>query len=160
MAAKAGVWIDHQQAIVVLITDEGRRLEKVTSGARQPVSATGNSSAKKKYTPNDFIAEDRRERKLASERKKYYDDVLACIRGAESLLILGPGEAKGDFSKQVIAKRLRGLTVEVETADRISDLQIAARVSEHFAEPPAAKSAAPKSASKAKPKKPTKKLRS
>lgn len=157
MAAKAGVWIDYQQAIVVLITDKGPKIEKVESVAQQGVRSSGSSSAKKKYTPNDFIAEDRQERKLASERKKYYDEVLACIRGADALLILGPGQAKGEFSKQVTAKKLRGLTVEVETADRMSDRQIAAKVSEHFAKSPAAKSTTAKKPSKAIPKKRAKK---
>jgi hypothetical protein len=150
MAAKAGVWIDHQQAIVVLITDNGPKIKKVNSVAQQTVRSKGSSRAKKKYTPNDFIAEDRQERKLASDRKKYYDEVLACIRGANSLLILGPGQAKGELSKQVTAKKLRGLAVEVETADRMSDRQIAAKVSEHFAKSSAAKSVAPKKPIKAK----------
>lgn len=156
MAAKAGVWIDHQQAIVVLITDKGRKIEKVKSGAQQAVRSTGSSSAKKKYTPNDFIAEDRQERKVASERKKFYDEVLARIRGAHSLLILGPGEAKGELRKQVTAKKLRDLAVGVETADRMSDCQIAAKVSEHFAKTPASKSATPKKSGTAMPKKRTK----
>ena len=155
MTAKAGVWIDHRQAIVVLITDKGQKIERVKSGARQAVRSAGN--AKKKYTPNDFIAEDRQERRVASERKDFYDEVLALVRGADSLLILGPGEAKGELSKQATAKKLRGLAIGVETADRMSDRQIAAKVSEHFAKTPAAKSATPKKPVKAVPKRRTKK---
>lgn len=156
MAPKAGVWIDHQQAIVVLITDEGQRIEKVKSGTQQAVRSAGNAK-KKKYTPNDFIAEDRQERKVASDLKDFYNEVLALIRGADSLLILGPGEAKGELSKQATAKRLRGLAIGVETADRMSDRQIAAKVSGHFTKTPAAKSAAPKKEGKARSKKRTKK---
>ena len=157
MTTKAGVWIDHQQAIVVLITDAGQEIKKVNSGAQQAVRSAGGSGAKKKYTPNDFIAEDRQKRKVANERKKFYADVLAAVLGADSLLILGPGEAKGELSKQATAKKLRGLAVSVETADRMSDRQIAAKVSEHIAKTPAAKSAALKKAGKAKPKERTKK---
>jgi len=148
MTTKAGVWVDHQQAIVVLITDAGHEIKKVKSGAQRAV----RSGAKKKYTPNDFIAEDRQKRKVANERKKFYDDVLAAVSGADSLLILGPGEAKGELSKQAAAKKLRGLAVSVETADRMSDRQIAAKVSEHFAKTPAAKSAALKKLAMAVPK--------
>ncbi len=144
MATKAGVWIDHKQAILVLITDAGQEIKKVTSGIAQPARPAGSSRLKNKYTPNDFVAEDRLERKLVDERKKVYEEVLACIRGADSLLILGPGEAKGEFSKHIMAKKLRGLTVELETTDKMTDRQLAAKVNAHFNKAPVSKSAAPK----------------
>ena len=84
------------------------------------------------------------------DRKEVYEEVLACIRGADSLLILGPGEAKGEFSKHIMAKKLRGLAVEVETTDKMTDRQLAARVSEHFTKSPADKSVAPKATAKRK----------
>ena len=61
MATKAGVWIDHKQAIVILITDAGQEIKKIKAGAKQNASGSRSSN---KYTPNDFVAEDRRERKL------------------------------------------------------------------------------------------------
>ena len=151
MAPKAGVWIDHQQAIVVLITDKGMKIEKVKLAVQKAVRSTGNSSSKKKYTPNDFIAEDRRERKVASERKKSYDDVLARTRGADSLLILGPGEAKGELGKFIQSKKVRGMAVESETADKMTDRQLAAKVRQHFANATAAHAKAPKKATQTTP---------
>ncbi|HWB01303.1 MAG TPA: hypothetical protein VG713_22590 [Pirellulales bacterium] len=131
MAAKAGVWIDHKQAIVVLITAEGHEVKKVKSGLQQS-GRRGGPSSKHKYTPNDFIAEDRRERKLVDNRKELYEAVLAYIRGADSLLILGPGEAKGEFMKHIKSKKLRGLAVELGTTDKLTDRQLVAKVGEHF----------------------------
>ena len=140
VATKAGVWIDHKEAIVVLITDAGQKIRKFNTGMKP----AGGKSRSKKYTPNDFIAEDRRERKLADERKKVYEEVLACTRGADSLLILGPGEAKGELNKHIQAKKLRGLMVEMEITDKMTDRQLAAKVGEHFTKTPASKSVAPK----------------
>jgi hypothetical protein len=148
MATKAGVWIDHKQAIVVLITDSGQETKKFKAGEPPHARPASGSRSKNKYTPNDFIAEDRREQKLVNDRKKIYEEVLACIRGAGSLLILGPGEAKGEFSKHIKAKKRRGLKVEVETTDKMTDRQLAARVSEHFSNVPARKTAAPKKTAK------------
>jgi stalled ribosome rescue protein Dom34 len=148
MATTAGVWIDHEQAIVVLIMDAGQEIKKFKSSGEQPARPAGGSRSKNKYTPNDFIAEDKRERKLVGNRKKVFEEVLACIRDAASLLILGPGEAKGEFSKYIKAKKLGGLTVELETTDKMTDRQLVAKVSQHFAKTPAGKSAAPKKAVK------------
>jgi len=158
MATKAGVWIDHKQAIVVLVTDAGMKLKKFESVMEQRARPAGGSRSKNKYTPNDFVAEDRRERKLVGDRKQVYEDVLSCIRGADSLLILGPGEAKGEFSKHVQSKKLRGVTIELETTDKLTDRQLAAKVSGHFTRVPASKSIPPKGKAKAKAKTITKTL--
>ena len=149
MATKAGVWIDHQQALVVLITDAGQETKKFTSVMEPRAQPASGSRSKHKYTPNDFIAEDTRERRLVDERKKVYDEVLACIRGADSLLILGPGEAKGEFNKHIKGKKLRGLTVVLQTTDRMTDRQIAAKVGEHFAKTLERISVVPKKEAKA-----------
>jgi hypothetical protein len=148
MAAKAGVWIDHKQATVVLITDAGHEIKKIVFDIGQPVWPAGGSRPKNKYTPNDFVAEDRRARKVENERKGYYDDVIASIRGAGAVVILGPGEAKGELQKHIKAKKLRGLTVELETTDKMTDRQLAAKVSKHFAPALASKGSASKKAVK------------
>jgi hypothetical protein len=157
MATKAGVWIDHKQAIVVLITSAGREIKKFQTVMEQPTRPASGSRSKNKHTPNDFIAENRRERKVAGDRTKVYDDVLACIRGADSLLILGPGEAKGEFGKHIKSKKIRGITVELETTDRLTERQLASKVSEHFTKTPASKSVPPKRTMKARPDKRTRK---
>jgi len=156
MGTKAGVWIDHNQAIVVLVTDAGQEIRKFNSGMKPAGRPGGKSRSKNKYTPNDFIAEDRRERKLADERKKVFEEVLACTRGADSLLILGPGEAKGEFNKHIQAKKLCGLMVEMETTDKMTDRQVAAKVGEHFTKIPASNSVAPKGAAQSRSGKRTK----
>jgi len=148
MATKAGVWIDHRQAIVVLVTDAGQKIKKIAFDIGQPVWPAGSSRPKKGYTPNDFVAEDKLERKVENDRKDYYDDVIASIRGADSLLILGPGEAKGEFNKHIKAKKVRGVVVELETADKLTDRQVAAKVQQHFATSSAKRPIAPKKTAK------------
>jgi hypothetical protein len=150
MATEAGVWIDHKQAVVVLATDAGRKIKKIAFDIGQPIRSSGGSRSKNPYKPNQFVAEDTLERKLGNDRNNYYDDVIASIRGAEALLILGPGEAKGEFLKRLQSKKLRGVTIESETADKMTDRQIAAKVGLHFAAPSANKSGPPKKTAKQK----------
>src|SRR3989304_2598296 len=150
MATNAGLWIDHKQAIVVLVTDAGKEIKKIAFDIGQPIRSTAGSRSKKPYKPNEFVAEDTLERKLGNDRKDYYDDVIASIRGAEAILILGPGEAKGEFLKRLQSKKLRGVIVELETADKMTDRQIAAKVGLHFAAPVANKSVPPKKFAKKK----------
>jgi hypothetical protein len=156
MPTNVGIWIDHREATVVLGTDAGQEIKKIKSGMEQTARPAGPRS-KNTYTPNDFIAEDRLERKQAGDRKQFFDEILACIRGAKAVLILGPGEAKGEFIKHIKARKLRGITVESETTDKITDRQLAAKVGEHFTKASAGKSVAPKQTAKAMPGQRTKK---
>ena len=138
MATKAGVWIDHKQAIVVLVGDAGDEIKKIKSSVK-PARSTKGSKPKNWYTPNDFVAEDRLERRVGNELHKFYDEVIAAILGSKALLILGPGEAKGEFVKRLKSKKLGGINVEVETADKMTDRQIAAKVRLHTASTSASK---------------------
>lgn len=157
MTTKAGVWIDHKQAIVVLITDAGTETKKIAFDIGQPASAAGSSRRRKKYAPSDFVAEDRLERKVENDRKVYYDDVIACIKGADGLLIFGPGEAKGELSKHIKAKKIRGIVVGLETIDKMTDRQIVAKVQKQFATNSSGRARAQKSTAKSTAKPTTKK---
>jgi len=140
MSIKVGVWIDHKQAILVLVKDAGKEIKKITSGIETPVRSGANHS----YTRNDFVAEDRLERKLDSQLQKFYDEVIVSLKGIESLLILGPCEAKGQLHKRLKSKKIRGLLVELETADKMTDRQLAAKVAQYFVSEPAKKSTSSK----------------
>lgn len=140
MSTKAGVWIDHKHAIVILLTDAGLEIKKIAFALGQPVQTKGKAPSKNKYTRNDYVPEDRLERKAASDRKDYYDDVIAGVQGAEALLILGPAGAKTELSKRITAQKLRGMAVALETADKMTDRQLIAKVQQSFAASPAKKS--------------------
>ena len=144
MATKAGVWIDHRQAIVVLATDAGNTIKRIASDIPSP----DHSKSKHKYSKNDFAAEDRRQHKTMAHLTTFFKEVIDCVRDAEALLIVGPGEAKGEFIKCLKSKKLRGRIVELETTDKMSDRQLAAKVDQHFAKTTAKKSATPKATAK------------
>lgn len=132
MKTQAGVWIDHQQAAVVLLTDAGSELKRIKN-PQKPTRGANGARTKQTYTPNDFVPEVRRERKLVEDLKQVFDQVLVLVRGAGALLILGPGEAKTEFRKHLASQKLRGISIAVETADKLTDRQLVAKVNEHFA---------------------------
>ena len=129
---KAGVWIDHHKAVVVLLTDDGQEMLEFRPdhgvSARSPVGLR----AKNSYTPNDFVVEGKREQDVMIQLDKYYDEVIACVRGAQAILILGPGEAKGEFRKRMVSQRSVGHIAEMKTVVTLTDEQITDYVRQHF----------------------------
>ena len=60
------------------------------------------------------------------------DEVIPFIRNAESILIFGPGEAKTELKNHLERHKLTGRIAGIETADRMTDRQIAAKVRRFF----------------------------
>lgn len=131
MIVNAGVWIDHRKAVVVLLLDNGEEIKRLKSNIPHRARAAGPRS-KNSYTPNAFVAEDRLERKFASYLNEFYDEVIDCTHGAEAILIMGPGEAKGELRKRIESKKSRRTVAELETVDKMTDRQVAAKVRRYF----------------------------
>lgn len=123
MKKEVGLWIDHRKAVIVILTPEGEETREIHSNLEKHVRFAGGSRA-----DGSQSAEDMRDRGFTNQLGRYYDDVVACIRDAESIRIFGPGEAKGELEKRLESKGLGGRIVGIETVDKMTDRQIAARV--------------------------------
>ena len=62
----------------------------------------------------------------------YYDAVIACVRKAETILIFGPGEAKGELRKRIKKTGICGRIEATETFGQMTDRQIVAHVRRYF----------------------------
>ena len=130
MSRNAGLWIDHKEAVIVFTAtsaDSAEETKRMESGIEKHVRYSGRAAS-------EGVAEDQRDRKHATELDQYYDDVIAQLKDATSILIFGPGEAKGEFKKRLENKGADERIVGVETTDKMTDNQIAAKVREHYAQ--------------------------
>ena len=119
-----GLWIDHKKAVIAFITIEGAKIKQIESDMEKHVRFSGGAA--------EVTEEDMRDRRFTNHLNQYYDTVIACIRDADAILILGPGEAKGELQKRLEGLSLGGHIVGLETFDKMSDRQVAAKVRQHF----------------------------
>ena len=124
MQREVGLWIDHRKAVIVSVTDDGEKTFVIESDMEKHVRYSGAAQ--------EDSAEDQRDKRFTGHLNKYYDHVISCIRDAGSILILGPGEAKIELAKRLEGEALSGQVVSIETVDKMTDRQIAARVRQHF----------------------------
>lgn len=132
MKGNAGVWIDHRKAVIVWVNSTDEHIVLVVSAVEKHLGRTGDSPLKGRYEALQVPADDSRQRALTGHLHIYYDAVIAALRNAESLLIFGPGEAKGELQKHLIANKLGAKVAAVQTADRMTDRQIVAKVRDYF----------------------------
>jgi hypothetical protein len=116
--------IDHREAIIASIAGKDETMRRVASNMEKHVRFSGAAQ--------EDSSEDQRDRRFTGHLNKYYDQVIACLRSADSILILGPGEAKGELKVRLGNEALGGRIVGMETVDKMTDRQIAARVRRRF----------------------------
>jgi hypothetical protein len=124
MKTAIGLWIDHRKAVIVSLTDGVEATHEIESDMEKHVRFSGGAEA--------TSAEDVRDRRFTNHLDKYYDSVIEQIGAADSILILGPGEAKVELETRLESLGHKGQTVVIETEDKMTDRQIAAKVRQHF----------------------------
>jgi hypothetical protein len=126
---QAGLWIDHKKAVIVTFTDKGPEIKHISGHLERDAQPSGGWPA---HSGKDYGEDDRQDNRFMGHLDKYYDEVIAFIHDADSILIFGPGEAKGELKKRIESKGLPGHIVGVEAADEMTDPQIAAKTRKHF----------------------------
>ena len=99
-----------------------KEIKQIKSGVEKPGTPSGSSIRADDLLQNEFT----------EHLNKYYDEVISLLQNAVTILILGPGEAKGELKKRLERHPLKGREVEVETADKMTENQLVAKVREYF----------------------------
>jgi hypothetical protein len=126
MKKQAGLWIDHRKAVIVMISETGEEIKEITSNMEKHVRFSGGTAS------DDGSTEDVRDRQFGNHLNSFYDQVIAIIRQADSIQIFGPGEAKGELAKRLEHEGLKACILSIETVDKLTDRQIAAKVRERL----------------------------
>lgn len=128
MKTTRGLWIDHRKAVIVAVTDKGEDVQEILSRVEKQLGRFEGERSTTPYPAQLVPADDSRQRDLTGHLDTYYDEVISHLRDAEVILIFGPGEAKGELIKRIERDKLSGRVAGVETADRMTVPQIAAKV--------------------------------
>ena len=132
MKKEVGVWIDRQEAILVILTDGEEEIRHIPSSRVKYTAYPGNSQARTPVGLTGVTLSDPRDRNYLSQLNKYYGEVIAAIQGADSIQIFGPGEAKGELEQRIRQGKLNAHMPALEAADPMTDIQISAKVRDHY----------------------------
>jgi len=134
MKKEIGLWIDHRQAVIVTLLADGEEIKRIDSTVEKHVRYSGASHSQAPGDHDD-TAEDKRDRRFNDHLDAFYDAVIATLHNADSVLIMGPGEAKIELHKRLEEQKVSGRQiVAIEAADKLTDGQIIAQVKTHFHE--------------------------
>ena len=131
MTNRVGLWIDHQKAVIVSVSERGESVNKIESGAKH-LEYRGPTRTKHAYSTQYSKGDDQLDKQFSQQLNKYYDQIAALLRGTSRILIFGPGEARTELKARLAREKGPPREIRVEPADKMTDRQIAARVREFF----------------------------
>jgi len=133
MVHHSGVWVDHRQAVIVSLSGSEPTVIRIESGAEKHVRSSSGSRQAGSGESHHGTPEDVIDRKFDNHLKSYYEQVAESLKDAEAILVMGPGEARTEFQKQIKSRELLAKVVGNEKCDKMTDPQLVARVREFFA---------------------------
>lgn len=136
MTTNVGLWIDHRKAVLVFLSDSGsEELKCIESNVEKRVRSASGSRSKSPDGPQQVAPDNAIDRKFAQHLNQYYKEVIACLGEADSVLIIGPGEAKLELQKQIKSKTIMARIAAVEKSDKLTEPQLKARFRKFFQAP-------------------------
>ena len=132
MKMTVGLWIDHRKAVIVTVSDKGEETKVIESMVEKQPGRFAGVRSTTSFEAQKVQADDSRERKFTGQLHGFYDEIISVIRDAGSILLFGPGEAKGELKKRLERDKLGARIKAVETEDAMTDRQIAAKIREYF----------------------------
>ncbi len=126
MDRNIGLWIDHKQAYLIWYKDG--RIEVIASHIEPPAHYSGGTQLGGKLNQKADM-ELRHNDRFRLQLNKYYQQVISALKDADSIFIMGPGEAKIEFQKAMKRnKSINARLLKVETADKMTKNQMVAHV--------------------------------
>jgi len=129
--AEAGLWIDHREAVIVVLSKSGEQTKRIQSSAETQLRRSGEPSIGR-FEYQAVPADDSRQREYSGQLARYYDEIISHVSEAGAILIFGPGEAKGELKKRFEKAKAGTRIITMETVDKMTEPQIVAHVRHHF----------------------------
>ena len=131
MKTNAGLWIDHREAVIVVLTGTGEETKRIRSAVEKQLRRSGEPDHGS-FESREVPADDSRQREYTGQLARYYDAIISPLRDAGSILIFGPGETKSELKKRFEQHPSAPRTIVLETTDKMTEPQIVAMVRHHF----------------------------
>ncbi len=130
---QVGVWIDSKKATLVILNNGKETIKSIESNFESRIRVEGEG---KQYTRmgNQFSNFEKvKEKKLTQQLKNYYEKVIVALKDADSIVILGPAEAKTGLHKAISKIKAMSDKVKfVDTADSMTENQVIALLKGQF----------------------------
>lgn len=128
-----GIWLDKNQAYIVLIEDEKEKMTMIQSNIEH-YRIHGGSGTRLKGGPQDVVQDSKYLEREKHQTKRYFAEIAEHLKDANRLIIFGPADIERKFKKELESsyKNLDQKVILMEKADSMTENQIMALVRDTY----------------------------
>ena len=133
MKKYTGIWIDHKEAVLVSIEGDQTVVQHVESGAESNLKPAGGWKAGGTVVAQAVFNEHTAEERRKHQYHAFFVKVIELLGDSSKIVLIGPGEAKIEFAKEL--DKVTGLHTKVagvEACERLTENQLIAKVKTLF----------------------------
>ena len=142
MKRYVGIWVDRKKAVRVVYDQSEApdapemeaKIKEFASGVEKRIRTSGGSrTGKVPWGPQQTASESKSQARHQHQLKAFYQRLVKALGKADRILIMGPGETKQGLMRAISKDpATRDIPANVETCDKLSANQVAARVREFY----------------------------
>jgi hypothetical protein len=128
-----GLWVDHEKAIIVSITNGNHQIIHVKSDIEGHLRLKDDSQSISPSNLQGNTIESKMDSRYRKYLNIYFQHIIDALKEAKHIFIFGPGEAKIEFKKRIeknniLLNKISG----IEASDKLTEPQIVAKVKKYF----------------------------
>jgi hypothetical protein len=128
-----GLWVDHEKAIIVSITNGNHQIIHVKSDIEGHFRLKDDSQSISPSNLQGNTIESKMDSRYHKYLNIYFQHIIDALKEAKHIFIFGPGEAKIEFKKRIeknniLLNKISG----IEASDKLTEPQIVAKVKKYF----------------------------
>ena len=129
---QVGLWVDHRQATIVHLHGKEHEITHVLSEAEKQLRRTPNGVVHRSSETSSDPRDDRKDRSFESDLLHYYEHLAVVLKNVDEILLMGPGEAKGELQKRLEKDGFGKKIIAVQATDKLTEPQIVQQVKQYF----------------------------
>ncbi len=123
-----GIWLTHDEAVIVKVNGETVSVEEVSSPMERHHRSTGGKRGKVAYVHRSVNSTAKLDQRRKNDQRRHYLAVKSRVAPATPLLVLGPGQAKVEFVAYLESFGRKGQIKAVKPSKRMTKPQLVALV--------------------------------
>jgi len=128
-----GLWVDHEKAIIVSITNGNHQIIHVKSDIEGHFRLKDDSQSISPSNLQGNTIESKMDSRYHKYLNIYFQHIIDALKEAKHIFIFGPGEAKIELKKRIeknniLLNKISG----IEASDKLTEPQIVAKVKKYF----------------------------
>lgn len=133
MSKQKGIWIDAKRAVIVTKDENDQQLKTIHSTIEKKVRIPGEGKWFTRMGNRFFSFERKKKAHELKDTMSFFREIQNEIKDAQELVLFGPASKKNELEKYLLSNGISGSVIKaVETADSMTDNQVAAWVRKYF----------------------------